>query len=222
MLEADPGLVAGLDGQRQAAARDLQLPLLRLEPGCWAPADGDDGIGYMVRSGMLLRRVRIEGGRSAELLGPGDCLFPRREEPISFSLPEWHVVDRAGLVVLDMRPGSPLSRWPAVGTEIAGRAIDRTRALALQTAIMSIVGTEERLNALLWALAERWGRLVPGGAELEINVPQSVLAEMVGARRPTVSQALGGLSARGLLSSSAPGQWLLQGDPPAPVALSGS
>lgn len=223
LLEAEPGLATGLGApERQVAARDLRVPGFRLAPGTWEPPAKAGGIGYMVHSGMLLRRVRIEGGRSVELLGAGDCLFPWREEPASFSTPEWHVVDHARLAVLDMRPGSALSRWPSVGAEIAGRAIDRTRALALQSAIMSIVGTEERLRALLWALAERWGKSGPGGAELEVNVPQGVLAEMVGSRRPTVSQALGGLCTRGLLVASGPGRWLLRGDPPAPAPPSDS
>lgn len=220
LLEAEPGLAVGLGGrQREEASRRLRVPVVHLSPGPWEPpAEGAGELGYMICSGMLLRRVKIEGGRSVELLGAGDCLFPWRQEPTSFSQPEWQVVDHARLAMLDLRPGAALSHWPSVAVEIAGRAIDRSRALALQSAIMSIVGTRERLSALLWALAERWGKIVPGGAELEINVPQSVLAEMVGARRPTVSQALGSLGASGLVVSSGPGQWLLRGEPPAPAA----
>lgn len=220
LLEVEPNLGAGLgERQREAAEKSLQMPVMRLPPGPWEPPLEEEGggIGYLLRSGMLLRRVRIAGGRSVELLGAGDCLFPWREETASFSRAEWLVVDRARIAILDLRPGSALSHWPAVAGEVAGRAIDRSRALALQSAIMSIVGIEERLHALLWALAERWGRSVSGGAELEVNIPQGVLAEMVGARRPTVSQALGSLCERGLMVSRGPGHWVLQGDPPAPA-----
>ncbi len=166
---------------------------------------------------MLLRRVAIEGGRSVELLAAGDCLLPWREEPASFSQAQWQVIDRAKLAVLDLRPGSTLSRWPAIAATIAGRAVDRSRRLALQSAIMSIVGIEDRLHALLWSLAERWGELAPGGTLLELNVSQAVLAEMVGARRPTVSLALGGLAERGLVDAQGQGVWLLRGSPPAPA-----
>jgi len=89
---------------------------------------------------------------------------------------------------------------------------------------MSIVGIEERLLALLWAFAERWGTLVADGARIEMNVPQSVLAEMVGTRRPTVSLALGNLRDRGLLISAESGCWVLAGAPPsamAPIADAG-
>jgi len=59
---------------------------------------------------------------------------------------------------------------------------------------------------------------VPGGTQLEINVPQVVRAEMVGARRPTVSLALGNLREQGLVEADGSGRWLLKGAPPAPAA----
>lgn len=197
-----------------------KLPEIEIEPGPWPlPEGGSDELGYVVLSGMLLRRVQIAGGRSVELLGAGDLLLPWREERASFSRPEWEVVDRSRLAVLDLRPGSPLSHSPTAVSAIAARAIDRSRALAVQSAIMSIVGIEERLQALLWALAERWGAVVDGGVEIKVNVPQSVLAEMVGARRPTVSLALGSLGDAGHLIAPEPGRWILRGEPPAAVPL---
>jgi CRP/FNR family cyclic AMP-dependent transcriptional regulator len=195
-----------------------QLPEVELEPGPWPLLeDSSEGVGYLVTSGMLLRRVRVGGGRSVELLGAGDLLLPWREERASFACSEWEVVDRARLAVLDLRTGSPLTQSPTSIAVIAARAIDRSRALALQSAIMSIVGIEERLRTLLWAFAERWGRVVPDGVEIKVNVPQAVLAEMVGARRPTVSLALGALCDSGKLLALEPGRWVLQGEPPAIV-----
>ena len=191
------------------------LPEIEIETGPWhLPEGGSDEIGYIVLSGMLLRRVRVAGGRSVELLGAGDLLLPWREERASFSHPEWEVVDRGRLAVLDLRPSSPLSHSPAAVSAIAARAVDRSRGLALQSAIMSIVGIEERLLALLWALAERWGDVVAAGVEIRVNVPQSVLAEMIGARRPTVSLALSSLGDAGQLIAPEPGRWILRGEPP--------
>lgn len=206
-------------GKAVAAGR---LPEIEIEPGPWQlPESGSEELAYMVVAGMLLRRVRIEGGSSVELLGAGDLLLPWREERASFSRSEWEVVDRGRLAVLDLRSGSPLSQSPTAVSAVAARAVDRSRTLALQSAIMSIVGIEERLRALLWALAERWGAVGDDGVELEVNVPQSVLAEMVGARRPTVSLALGGLCDSGQLVAPEPGRWILRGEPPAAVAPAG-
>jgi CRP/FNR family transcriptional regulator, cyclic AMP receptor protein len=156
-----------------------------------------------------------------ELLSVGDVLFPWREDRASFSCAEFEVIDRTHLQLLDLRHGSPLSRSQTATAAIAGKAIDRARALGLQSAIMSIVGVEERLRALLWTFAERWGSVVPGGVEVEVHLPQAVLAEMVGARRPTVSLALGSLRERGKLVTLEPGHWVLRGDPPTIVTPPG-
>jgi hypothetical protein len=198
-----------------------QAPVLSLPPGPWEPPMDAEahGLGYLIVEGMLLRRVATGSGYSVELLGPGDFMLPWREEPSSFSSAGWEVVDRARLAVLDLRPSSLLSRWPTVASTLAGRAIDRSRRLAMQAAIMSVVGIEDRLYAMLWALAERWGRITPEGTRLEVHVPQAVLAEMIGARRPTVSMALRGLVDRELLTPEGPGRWLLLGDAPVPVTL---
>ncbi len=145
-------------------------------------------------------------------------IFPWREDRASFSRAEFEVVERARLRLLDLRPGSSLSRSHTATAAIAAKAIDRSRALGLQSAIMSIVGVEERLRALLWTFAERWGSVRADGVEVEVRVPQAVLAEMVGARRPTVSLALGNLCQRGQVIAVEPGHWILRGDPPALVA----
>lgn len=218
LLKAEPELAAGLAAsQRRTAEEGLQVPVVRLPPGPWQPPGEAraEGLGYLLCAGTLFRRLTIEGGSSVELLGPGDCLLPWREETASFSTAEWQVVEHARLAILDLRPGSLLSRWPAIAATIAARAIDRSRALALQTAIMSVVGTEERLSALLWALAERWGIVSGEGTELKLDISQGVLAEMVGARRPTVSQALRRLCESGALGMPEPGRWVLHGEPPA-------
>jgi len=200
------------------------LPTIALDPGPWQPPRTAAWLrtGYLVVSGMLLRRVLVGGGRSVELLGADDLLLPARDEPASFTRVEWEVVRPSSLAVLDLRSDSPLTRRPGITAAVVSRAIDRSRSFAMQSAIMSIVGIDERLRILLWALAERWGRPIPGGAEIDLDVPQGVLAEMVGARRPTVSQALGELCERGLLESPGPGRWILRGDPPERPALKSS
>jgi hypothetical protein len=220
LLEVEPEFGSGLrPDQHEAAESGLQAPIVALPSGPWAPPaeEAADGFAYLIVDGMMLRRVGIEGGCSIELLMAGDCLLPWREEPASFSSAKWDVVDRARVAILDLRPGSAISRWPTIAVTIAGRAIDRSRRLALQSAIMSVVGIEERLHVLLWVFAERCGKVAREGTQVEMNVPQQVLAEMVGARRPTVSLALGNLRDRGLVESDGSGHWLLRGVPPAPA-----
>lgn len=202
---------------RRGGSRGMdEFAEISLGPGPWQPPGEGDGarVGYLVLDGMLLRRVLVGEGRSVELLGRDDLLLPGRDEAVSFARVEWRVVDAARVAVLDLRPGSVVSRRPGIAEALVRRAIDRSRSLAMQAAIMSIVGIEDRLHALFWALAERWGRPLPEGAEIDLKVPQAVLAEMVGARRPTVSQALGALCETEVLETPAPGRWVLRGEPP--------
>ena len=220
LLEAEPSLGAALEPrERRRAERAVRAPAIRLEAGRWRPPEREAAaIGYLLWDGMLLRRVLIEGGRSVELLGPGDCLLPWQEEGTSFARAEWEALEPSRVAVVDLRQGSALSRWPAIAAAILERSVARARSLAVQAAVMSMVGIEERLQTLLWALAERWGRAVPSGVELEFGVPQAVLAEMVGARRQTVNAALAELRRRGALATPEPGRWLLLDAPPAPVS----
>ena len=98
---------------------------------------------------------------------------------------------------------------------------DRAHRLALTQAISQLNGVERRLLALLWHLAERWGRMTPDGIAVALALSHRELAQLVGARRPTVSSALGQLRERGELVRRADGCWILTGEPtglPSPEA----
>lgn len=214
LLEAEPELRNALPLEnRSRAERSLQVPVLNIEEGEGPPA-AKRRTAYLMLGGILMRRVTVDGGSSVELLDRGSVLIPSREDAVSFARSEWRALERVRIAELDLAPDSPLAEWPPVFAAIAMRAIDRSRSFAVQSAIMSIVGVEERLHALLWALAERWGTVTPGGVELRLQVHQATLAEMVGARRPTVNLALGNLCDRGALVNREPGRWVLRGEPP--------
>lgn len=214
LLEAEPAFGVGLTpSHRKWAEQLLHVPTISLETGPIA-SELLDRTPHLVVGGLLLRRIKVRGGRSVELLGDGDVLVPGREDAASFARSEWTAVEATRLAALDFNPGTALARWPSVCAAISLRAIDRSRALALQAAVMSIVGIEDRLHVLFWALAERRGEMSREGVELSIGLSQEVLGEMVGARRPSVSSALGRLAERDLVLSRSPGRWLLKGDPP--------
>ena len=94
------------------------------------------------------------------------------------------------------------------------RLTERAQRLAMTQAISQLNGVDRRLLALFWHLGERWGRVVRDG----VAVPRrrcrtGVIAQLVGARRPTVSTALGTLAERGELVRREDGGWLLTGEP---------
>src|SRR4029079_1402682 len=92
-----------------------------------------------------------------------------------------------------------------------GRPAER---LVVMQAIAHLTRVDDRLLALLWCLAERWGRVSSNCVVVSLRLPPRTLAGMVGARRPSVTTALGQLIARGEVERRPDGGWLLLGEPP--------
>ena len=98
------------------------------------------------------------------------------------------------------------------------RVSERAHRLAVTQAIAQLTGVERRLHALLWHLAARFGRVTPDGVVVPLALSHQRLGELIGARRPTVSTALGVLAREGSLRRRADGGWLLTGEPPQRLA----
>ena len=69
--------------------------------------------------------------------------------------------------------------------------------------------------ALLWHLADRFGRVRPDGVALQIPLKHATMAKLLAATRPSVSSALVDLASRGEIERLPGGGWLLKGEPPA-------
>ena len=125
----------------------------------------------------------------------------------------WRVLQSARLAVLDKRAAERLARYPELTGRIAARALERSRNLAINMAIVHHRRVEVRLHMLFWHLAERWGRVRTDGIILPLHLTHAVLADLVSVRRPSVSSALSALAERGIVHRV--GQdWLLLGEPP--------
>jgi CRP/FNR family transcriptional regulator, cyclic AMP receptor protein len=220
LLQVDPDFGEGLNPQERASAeRVLSVPVRALAPGRWDPHEEFDDVrpvvGVMVIDGMITRDVVFAGRTTTELLGSGDLLRPWDDdiqfEPLPFAV-VWQVHSPTRIAILDTRVAMAAGRWPAIATALGGRHIRRARGLAFQRAIAQLPRVDDRLIVVLWALAERWGRVGPDGVRLPIDLPHRTLATLVGARRPSVTTALTGLARAGLVERVRDG-WLLHGDP---------
>jgi CRP-like cAMP-binding protein len=60
------------------------------------------------------------------------------------------------------------------------------------------------------------------GVVVPLALTHRILGQLVGARRPTVSTALGELAERDELARRPDGSWLLRGDPPEALTRPGS
>jgi CRP/FNR family transcriptional regulator, cyclic AMP receptor protein len=127
---------------------------------------------------------------------------------------EWHALSSARLIVVDTALAVRAAQWPEVLAALLDRSVRRAERLGVMQAITHLTRVDDRLLALLWALAERWGRVVPGGVLVSLRLPHRTLAGMVGARRPSVTTALGHLMNRGQIERRADGAWILRGAPP--------
>jgi CRP/FNR family cyclic AMP-dependent transcriptional regulator len=222
VLDLDPALAEGIPAElrdravAECLAREITIPTGRWRGAPPVNGRGGVGIGLLVLEGLLVRRVGIEGRFGAELLGEGDLLRPSEGEDEAPTLPmttAWRVLETARVAVLDDAFMGHLSEYPQLGGKLVGRAVCRSRNIAVNMAIVHQARVDVRLHMLFWHLAARWGRVGSGGVTVPLRLTHAVLSELVAARRPTVTSALTTLSRRGLLRSTDHG-WLLAGDAP--------
>ena len=113
------------------------------------------------------------------------------------------MLDAGRVAVVDRRIAGQLAQYPEVNAMLIDRLCERAQRLAVSQAISQLNGVDRRLLALFWQLAERWGKVVADGVSVTLPLPHRLIAELVGARRPTVSTALGQLADRGVLTATA-------------------
>ena len=218
LLECDPELAEGLTPEQRAVAeKALPVPVAGLRVGPWQPNGGEPEpgrLGYMIVEGLMVRRIEVGQGSSLELLGHGELLRPWQEDTSSFCRSSWEVVEPTTLAQLGPAVMPNLSRWPVLVSNLLARGIRRSRALAADAAAANIIGIEERLLTALWQLAETWGEAKSDGVHLSIKLPHRLLAELMGARRPSITTALAELRRTGRLGCAPGGHWVLPGDPP--------
>jgi CRP/FNR family transcriptional regulator, cyclic AMP receptor protein len=224
ILEVDPELARELDPVRaREAAQRLSARAFDISRGRWIPGqhafEGVRPIGLLLLGGLLVRETTIAEHPSAELLGPGDLLRTWDDSEHEELLPRsvaWSALAPARLAIVDTAFVIHAARWPEILAALLDRAAERAERLVVLQAIAHLTRVEDRLLALLWCLAERWGRVLPDGVLVDLPLSHRTLAGMVGARRPSVTTALGRLIAGGALERRTAGEWLLRGAAPDP------
>jgi CRP/FNR family cyclic AMP-dependent transcriptional regulator len=223
VLEDDSELTERLAPEERSAARESVVARVEALPrGVWTEPDDTeryrDGYGLLVLEGVLARGVNLERFECTELLGQGDLLRPWTFEGSALaSVPtgvSWTVLEPVRMAVLDRRFALAVGRWPEITAALMDRIVRRARWLAFQLAVVNLVRVDMRLLVILWHYADRWGRMTKHGAHVPMPLTHSVLAGIVGARRPSVTTALGRLQEDGLVERRPDGSWLLHGDPP--------
>ena len=222
VLVRDPDLAGGLEGEPlRKPDRDLIAPTVVAFEGPWEPGSEGEGvrggIGLLLLAGLIVRRVGRVGRYGAELLGPGDLMRPWQHDGEDVTLPfdtSFQVIEQALLAKLDLRFSARAAPYPEVAGALIGRAMQRSRTLAVNMAIAHYPRIDRRLLMLMWHLADRWGRVTPDGIRIPLRLTHQLLADLVASRRPSVTTALTQLTQQGHISKVGDA-WLLHGEPPA-------
>ncbi len=214
--EAPLGALLGIAGA--AARQQLVARTVWLDRGRWTiPGDavsgGFDGwLGVFILDGLVVRHVYAAGMRCCELLGPGDVLQPWDEGGVAGTLDPfagWRVLEPTRIALLDAAFARRADRWPNITGELMRRSLARSQALAVLLALAHARRADVRLRALFWHLADRWGRMTPEGAVLSLTLTHSLIAQLTGLRRPSVSVTLADLERSGEIRRVDRGTWLI-------------
>lgn len=151
-----------------------------IRPRRWTTGDikpQGEGIGLLVLDGLLIRGVDVEGEFGSEVLGEGDLLRPWQEaHPPTLSVRVgWRVIEPTRIAVLDQQFAFRASRFPQLTGRLVGRALQGSRHLAVNMAIVHHAHVDARVHMILWHLAGRWGELL----ELEA-IPRSLATAAAG------------------------------------------
>ena len=219
VLEADPDLGAALPPEQRRRAQDwLVADTARLSRGAWEPAGVPAGLGLLVLEGGLACRVSVGRRRTIELLGAGDLLrpddFAADEYAVIPQQSAWRAVVPTTVALLDAGFAARCARFPAVGAELATRDSRRLQSFALRLAIVQLPRLEDRLDVLLWHLADHWGTRERDAVVLRLPLSQEMLAELACAQRTSVCAALQALGRSGRVRRRPGRRWALLGEPP--------
>jgi CRP/FNR family cyclic AMP-dependent transcriptional regulator len=224
LLHVDAALRAAVPrDELRFAERVLVVPYRELGPGPWSPerlvGDTARPVAALLLGGLVTHEVMLAGRRNANLLGPGDLFRPWRSVDTSLPCDErWTASGDAAIAVLDERFMAAARRWPGLSAVVYERLAEQLEAAAVRAAIVGLPRVEERVLALFWRLADRWGVVRPDGVVVELALTHALIGHLVGAQRPTVSLALQTLAEGGLLRRAQNGAWTLAHDSAATLA----
>lgn len=213
VLDEDPALAYGVPShERATAAAEAVAPLVRLAKGPSSfllLADATRGhLGLLLLDGMIAREVRFGSIAATEFFGPGDALRPwaiRSDEAAAADV-RWSTLAPSRLAALDRGFAGRIARWPEITAALLDRMTHRADSQLLLSALHQARRVEDRVLVALWHLAGRYGHADGAGRTISHRlVSGQRLAELVGARRQTVSTALGQLIDRGAIARTATG-----------------
>ena len=218
LFDVEPTLLDAIPEADHALARRVgHARAIEIPAGTWTPPDESELDGeqapfaWLLAQGALVATTRIADREAARLLGPGDIFDPHRAGSRLLSVEHsWRALRPTTLAALDGRYLAMARRWPEMTLTLQQRLCDESTRAAILAAIGHLPRVEQRVLALLWHVADRFGRPADGGGmAIDLELTHAELGRLVGARRPTITLALQALREQGDLDRAPDGEWLL-------------
>jgi CRP/FNR family transcriptional regulator, cyclic AMP receptor protein len=212
LLDVEPSLAAYMPREGQELGRRLTVAVHLVPSGAVDPGELLNEAGAfaaVILEGLVMHRVIIGEQPALRLLGPSDIITRGASTPsVLLARAEYRAATPVRAAMLDDRVLWLAQRFPRLFSGLQARIAEQQERVAAQLAICHLSRVEDRLTAMLWLIAERWGHVTPAGTVVPISLTHDALGELVGARRSTVSLALKQLVEDGTLVRN-DGGWLL-------------
>lgn len=208
--ECGPAVQAAARSVTAVRVREAEVGPCDLEPWFDEVAQGP---GLLILDGLVAVNTCVGDREACELVGGGDLLqhFEPRAEELIAQRETCHALAATSFALLDESFAARSGSCPQLGVALLRRAARRAAEADTLRAIASHPRLEVRLVLLLWHLASRWGRVVPGGIRLTMPLTHRLLGQLVGAERPSISHAMHRLAHTELVVGTA-GDLLLRGN----------
>jgi CRP/FNR family transcriptional regulator, cyclic AMP receptor protein len=228
LYEAEPSVLRFLGPADAERAGLLRLPVQTLGKGevhVNSLLHKNGAFGAILLDGMLLQSLRLSGHVGLRPLGPGDVLALTRSQQAMLPIESAHrVVAPVSIALMERELLLAIRRWPGIAAGLHAHIGEQSERAAKQLMIAQLPRVGDRLLSLLWLLAESWGQVTPRGTLLPVPLTHATLGGLIGARRATVTLAVGSLAEAGLISRE-PRGWMLHRaafEAPTPVATAAS
>ena len=200
-------------GSQRLAARSMHLAEGPFDPGDFV-SNPDGWLGLLIVTGELLVEIEAGRGPTGWLVGTEDILRPWEMDELALTADAtWTALSESQIVLLDADFARRTLGIADVSRALLAKSAQSTHWLLAKSLITATPVIEERLLLLFALIGERWGRATPEGVMIHLPLTHRVLASLVGARRPSVSTALGALDEEGLVSRVPRDGWLARRPP---------
>ena len=201
LLELEPDLARFMTADDAEVVDGLAVPAIEVAAGdldVSAMLAGHSAFGLVLLDGMLVRRIVVSQTATLRLLGPGDLVsVPPAAGSMLVAGSGWRAAAPTRMALLGREVLLAVHRAPRLMAGFHVRSTEQAERVALQLAICQLPRVEDRVLSLLWLLAESWGQVTVQGTALRLHLTHETLGGLVGARRSTVTLALGQLDRRG-------------------------